>query len=222
MFENVVGLYRGEKESPGNREIGPVRADLERAIGGSMSPAAAAQLLGVTHTALARWIDKGQIPTVLTPAGRRAVPVAPLVELYERMRIEREAGRRRPLATVLKQDRERAAGLSAVGLLEGDRAADAPHRRAELRSLAYHRAIARELRRPMVEEARRLVRYWREIGNLDQRYAEAWEGVLDRPLPEIRALLREDSQEARDLRQNSPFAGLLTEAERRKILSEIR
>jgi hypothetical protein len=32
----------------------------------------------------------------------------------------------------------------------------------------------------------------------------------------------EDSQGARDLRQNSLFAGLLSEPERRKILEEIR
>jgi hypothetical protein len=34
-------------------------------------------------------------------------------------------------------------------------------------------------------------------------------------------VLGADTPHARDLRQNSPFAGLLSEAERRKILTEI-
>ena len=46
--------------------------------------------------------------------------------------------------------------------------------------------------------------------------------MLRRPLPEIKRVLTDDGQWARDLRQNSPFAGALSEPERRKILEEIR
>jgi hypothetical protein len=34
--------------------------------------------------------------------------------------------------------------------------------------------------------------------------------------------MSEDTQVARDLRQNSPFAGMLSEPERLKILQEVR
>lgn len=61
-----------------------------------------------------------------------------------------------------------------------------------------------------------------EEGNIDPRYARAWEEVLNRPLPEIKRVLTDDDQAARDLRQNSPFAGELSEPERRKILEMIR
>lgn len=43
-------------------------------------------------------------------------------------------------------------------------------------------------------------------------YAE-WEEILKRPLAEICQLLMADSDEARRLRQNSPFAGVLTARE---------
>jgi hypothetical protein len=45
---------------------------------------------------------------------------------------------------------------------------------------------------------------------------------LRRPLAEIREAIAADDQRGRDLRQNSPFAGALSEPERRRILAEIR
>jgi hypothetical protein len=59
-------------------------------------------------------------------------------------------------------------------------------------------------------------------GRIDDRYATAWLDILDRPVPEVRRALSADSPRMRDLRQSSPFAGTLTEAERRKIFAEIR
>jgi len=74
----------------------------------------------------------------------------------------------------------------------------------------------------VVDEARHRIWEWREDGRIDARYADQWEEVLRRPLPEIRDVLSEDSEWASDLRQNSPFAGMLSEAERRKILATVR
>ena len=50
-------------------------------------------------------------------------------------------------------------------------------------------------------------------------HAGALEG---RPLPEIRWVLANDTRRGRDLSQNSPFAGMLIEPERRRLLEEIR
>ena len=44
---------------------------------------------------------------------------------------------------------------------------------------------------------------------------------IEGPLAGIRKVLEEESSFARDLRQNSPFAGVLNEAERRKIVAEV-
>ena len=74
----------------------------------------------------------------------------------------------------------------------------------------------------MAEDARHVLWEWRERGVVDPRYADEWESVLDRPLREIRRVLTSDDLQARDHRQSSPFAGLLTEPERRRILEEIR
>jgi hypothetical protein len=70
----------------------------------------------------------------------------------------------------------------------------------------------------MANEALHRVWKWRDAGRLDPRYAEEWEMILRRPLDEIRQAIVDDSPRARDLRQNSPFAGMLSEAERRQLL----
>lgn len=73
----------------------------------------------------------------------------------------------------------------------------------------------------MVDEARHVLFRWRKQGRIDERYSDRWEQLLERPLPEIRRALVEETQEADDLRQNSPFAGVLSEPERRRIVREV-
>lgn len=107
------------------------------------------------------------------------------------------------------------------------RAARAPaphgHRTAELRSLALHRRIAEQLDEPARLAARRRVRGWlRAGGPVDRAHAGQWERLLARPLPEIRRALAQDSETMRELRQDTPFAGLLNDRERADALLEIR
>jgi hypothetical protein len=50
-------------------------------------------------------------------------------------------------------------------------------------------------------------------------WIKEWERLLDGPLSELLASLTSPSQRSRELRQNSPFAGLLTEESRQRVLS---
>jgi hypothetical protein len=223
LFRDIVRLRRAEHEAPGVRDIVTVRSHLERELGGSVSRSLAARLLGVSHTGLQKWIDAGDVPMVITPEGRHAVPVAALVDLYEAISSERESGHRRlhVMEPAMAEARARADALEPSRLIHANDQSD-PHDRAERRNRAYHAAVARHLRRRTVERALHQLWRWYEEGNIDPRYADAWEEVLRRPLPEIKRVLTDDSQRARDLRQNSPFAGALSEPERRKILDEIQ
>ena len=67
-----------------------------------------------------------------------------------------------------------------------------------------------------IDLARENLRRWEsrnaESPGLVRCYRE-WHGLLDLPLEQMRALLVEDSDNARRLRQNSPFAGALTPQE---------
>lgn len=74
----------------------------------------------------------------------------------------------------------------------------------------------------MIDDALRQVWKWRLQGRIDPRYAERWEEVLHGSVADVRKAISEDSQAAADLRQNSPFAGMLSEPERRKVVQQVR
>ena len=49
------------------------------------------------------------------------------------------------------------------------------------------------------------------------RALDEWREILDRPWPEIAALITGTDESAVRLRQSSPFAGVLTPSERRRV-----
>jgi hypothetical protein len=94
----------------------------------------------------------------------------------------------------------------------------------ELRSVAYHRAVAaRLLRDPaLLEVARRRVRDWLVAGEPAAFYAEAWDEILARPVEDVAAFIETETEQARALRQVTPFAGFLDPRERWRIWREVR
>jgi hypothetical protein len=94
------------------------------------------------------------------------------------------------------------------------------HQWIEERSLALHEAVAARLEAQpeLVRVARANLERW-----LRERSVPAlreWQVLLERaPLAEILMILRSPTETAARLRQSSPFAGLLTPAERQAILS---
>jgi hypothetical protein len=71
-----------------------------------------------------------------------------------------------------------------------------------LHALAYHRVVANRLDEMLVRDARRRLERWEKEGRIDPRWAREWEQILA-------------------LRQSSPFAGSLTEHERRRIVQAV-
>jgi len=97
------------------------------------------------------------------------------------------------------------------------------HRTAELRSIAMHRLVAERLNAEVLDRARERIGGWlAEDGPVDRRWALQWEELLNLSTAELKEKLVEDSEGMRDLRQSTPFAGVLREDERRKILEEVR
>src|SRR5688572_33323857 len=90
------------------------------------------------------------------------------------------------------------------------------HARLDQRSLALHRAIADKLREnpALLEIARDNLRRWSLARDRSQPYWDAWQEILNRPLPEILDLLEEESERMTAMRQATPFAGVLQPAER--------
>ena len=93
------------------------------------------------------------------------------------------------------------------------------HRTAELRSLAYHCRVAEKLRddRSLIARAcSKLDAVIRDAapGSPAAHYALGWRRLLDGSPAALFEFLTSDSQEARDFRQASPFAGALSARER--------
>jgi hypothetical protein len=224
LVDGIVRLRRAERIPGAAREVAPVRRDLESRLGATLSRSRAAHIIGVSQTALDRWVAARQVPIVLTPHGRREVPQQFVVELREAIdELIDEGQRRHLLAKALERRREAAAKIGGAdgGREKGRSTAPEGHRTAERRALAYHELLAERLDERMVEGARERVGRLVAEGHLHPRYAESWQALLRRPLADIAAIAA-DTQEGRDLRQNSPFAGILNEHERRRIIETTR
>jgi hypothetical protein len=92
------------------------------------------------------------------------------------------------------------------------------------RSIALHAEVAERLRLDpaLLERAKGKVRGWLEEGSVAGPYARAWATILERPLEEILHQLVERSEQAHDLRQVSPFAGVIDPRTRWRILKAVR
>lgn len=99
-----------------------------------------------------------------------------------------------------------------------------PHRLVAERSRALHVAVAERLCADpgLVLAARTRVQSWLNDGSVARVYAEAWEALLDRPIADLVAALGEMSERMHDLRQVSPFAGVLDPRTRWRIHRETR
>ena len=98
------------------------------------------------------------------------------------------------------------------------------HRLLEERSLALHREIARRLREnpALVSQARANVERWAAEGTLAPPYADAWRRLLDGPLDALLALLIDESEHARALRQTTPFPFVVSPQDRWRLWRETR
>jgi len=97
------------------------------------------------------------------------------------------------------------------------------HRTAELRSIAFHTIVADRLDEALLKLATARVERWiADGGPVPASAALRWWDILQKPRAELAPLLIEDSEEMRDLRQNTPFAGSVPARERWRIVTEIR
>jgi hypothetical protein len=101
---------------------------------------------------------------------------------------------------------------------------DGRHAVAEDVSLELHRAVAKKLieQPALLERARERVAGWLRDGSVARPYAEGWQAVLDRPFDDVVRFLGDPSERARQLRQTSPFAGVLAPRTRWSIWRRAR
>lgn len=217
--EAIVRLRRASRQvaEEARDDVDSALSYLEDLVGPTLSRAETARLLGVSHTALDRWVDKGDIPAVVTPSGRREIPLGQVVDLLERLEDEQVGDSKLALATVMRDRRHEAEAIPEELFLPPKRRRPRTHKSPELHALAYHRLVARRLDTELVNDARKRLQRWKQTGRIDPRWADAWERVLAMPPSRIAQAITADSERGRALRQSSPFAGALNEHERRRV-----
>src|SRR3982751_952060 len=100
LLEPIVRLRLAIQKTRDPRlrdELREIEVSLRRQLGPAVPKRAAARLLGVSVTALDRWVDRGVLPVVSSPRGtkRLAVETTPLLELATTVRRLRRAGHSR-------------------------------------------------------------------------------------------------------------------------------
>ncbi|MFN2427204.1 MAG: helix-turn-helix domain-containing protein [Candidatus Binatia bacterium] len=97
--------------------------------------------------------------------------------------------------------------------------------REDRRSLAYHRAVVEKLKsspETVVARARgNLDTLWKKHPDARHLFGR-WRQWLDLPLEDLVRLCLDPDPLARDMRQVTPFAGLLSAAERLEIVKQFR
>ncbi len=190
---------------------------LSEVVGQTLRPAQAARLLGVSQSAFQRWVYSGDIPTVLTPDDRLEVPLGAVVDLLDE--VERSDAKR-PLSAVIRQRRHRSVETADLNRLVPPKRRRR-HEAAQLHSLAYHRLVAERLDATMVARAQRRLNRWEADNTVDPRWIAEWRRVLALPLEQMKRRLGAQTTQASELRQTSPFAGLLTEQERARLIEQV-
>jgi excisionase family DNA binding protein len=99
--------------------------------------------------------------------------------------------------------------------------------REDRRSMWISQAVAGKLvqdPQPVLNLARQNLAHLRGVHTRGQgaRWLAEWDTILDGPVEGVLEQLTSPAPHARELRQNSPFAGVLTDVEREQVLTAFR
>jgi hypothetical protein len=97
------------------------------------------------------------------------------------------------------------------------------HRMIDERSLAFDRLIAAKLRADpsLIDKARRNLSRWMQTADASTHpILRQWQMLLDGPMALLLSTLESPEEHAAQLRQSSPFCGILSREERTRIIQE--
>ncbi|MCH1881329.1 helix-turn-helix domain-containing protein [Agrococcus sp. ARC_14] len=109
--------------------------------------------------------------------------------------------------------------LAALGVIERRPTPD------QARSLLMHTIVASKLLtepEKVLETAKRNLERWADDGRHDEYWLRRWSRVLEHSPADIAMLITERSQDASDMRQGTPFAGVLDVDERTAAIERAR
>lgn len=99
-----------------------------------------------------------------------------------------------------------------------------PHRLAEIRSIELHRIVAELITADptIIDRARDRVANWATTSRVPDAVVAAWSDLLAQPASVVAEQITVDDETMRDLRQNTPFAGVVDARRRWQMLRTTR
>lgn len=96
------------------------------------------------------------------------------------------------------------------------------HQQLDRRSLEMHRLIAAKIRAEpeLFVIASRNIERWSHTATRSRAYLDEWSRILSAGMAAALAFATEDSEHATELRQSTPFAGVLSAQERWEFLKK--
>lgn len=195
LFESLLGLRRVRLQVIGNSDLDFAIKVLEEELGEAVPQRTAAKAIGISSVEVAKLITAQKLATAESARGKTNVSLSSLIEFVE------EKAREESDAVV-------AASMSSKDLLEEFKAGAAKKDVAqimEMRALAFHRAIVRNLRQETIDEARERLGERRADGKISDELADEWLEVLAKNVDDVGAVMTEYSTRGKKLRECSPF-----------------
>lgn len=196
MLEGLLGLRRVRELLPGNEDVIRGIAGIQTALGEAVPQRTAAKALGISHPELSKLVTNKDLTTVDTARGRGQISVESLVAYIESAGI---GPREKPRWKQRREQRERDEAKES-----GDKAEDL-QRILEMRALAFHRSLARNLDRATVDRAKEVLAEQRDHGAIDDEQGDEWAKVLELPVADVAARMTDYSDAGKALRRQSPF-----------------
>ena len=101
------------------------------------------------------------------------------------------------------------------------------HSRIDARSLDLHDLVAKKitLKPELLEIAKSNIQQWRllhqdQSSKTEPYYLKEWEDIINQGVEKVCIFLRDNSEYAKEMRQSSPFAGILSDDERLEIFQK--
>jgi hypothetical protein len=203
MINGLLGLRRVRALLPGNPDVDRGIEGIQVALGEAVPQRTAARALGVAHPEVSKLISAKKLRTIDNAKGKAQISVESLLEL-----IEDWGG----VHAVVSKKEERRTRLAEMAAERDDGKSDI-QRLMELRALAFHRAMARNLDREMCDRASDVLEEQRSAGVITDDEAEEWEKILDRPVSDVASRMVDMSDAGVELRKSSPFNAMGRRAE---------
>jgi hypothetical protein len=189
-----MALRRLRNQIIGNPDVDLAIEVTEEELGESVPQRTAAKAIGISSVEVAKLISAKKLETVDNARGKADVSLIALIAyVEEQTRVAEEA------SAAASSSETPAAEFAAKSMSKDIKQI------SEMRALAFHRALVRNLDRAMIEDARQRLAERREDGTINEEIAAEWEEVLKKNVSDVGAVMTEYSDRGKELRESSPF-----------------